>query len=69
MRRVVRFEYEEGNTESNGAVLRPVPGASQYAAPVPGLYLCCAGTHPGGGVMGAAGFNAAQRIIGDGRAS
>jgi phytoene dehydrogenase-like protein len=50
-------------------MLRPVPGASQYAAPVPGLYLCGAGTHPGGGVMGAAGFNAAQRIIGEGRAS
>jgi phytoene dehydrogenase-like protein len=50
-------------------MLRPVPAASQYAAPVPGLYLCGAGTHPGGGVMGAAGFNAAQRIIGDGRAS
>ncbi len=44
------------------------PGASQYAAPLPGLYLCGAGSHPGGGVMGAAGFNAAQRILGDGGA-
>jgi phytoene dehydrogenase-like protein len=49
-------------------MLRPVPGASRYAAPLPGLYLCGAGSHPGGGVMGAAGFNAAQRILGDGGA-
>ena len=44
-------------------MLRPVPGAAQYAAPLPGLYLCGAGTHPGGGVMGAAGMNAAQQVI------
>ncbi len=50
-------------------MLRPVPGASQYATPVPGLYLCGAGCHPGGGVMGAAGFNAARRILGEGDAS
>lgn len=44
-------------------MLRPVPGFAQYASPVPGLYLCGAGTHPGGGVMGAAGMNAAKRIL------
>lgn len=44
-------------------MLRPVPGFAQYASPVPGLYLCGAGTHPGGGVTGAAGMNAAQRIL------
>ena len=44
-------------------MLRPVPGWAQYQAPVAGLYLCGAGTHPGGGVMGAAGMNAAQRIL------
>ena len=44
-------------------MLRPVPGAAQYATPLPGLYLCGAGAHPGGGVMGAAGMNAAQQII------
>lgn len=43
-------------------MLRPVPGAAQYGTPLPGLYLCGAGAHPGGGVMGAAGRNAAQRI-------
>ncbi len=45
-------------------MMRPVPGASQYATPVDGLYLCGAGAHPGGGVMGLAGRNAAQEIIG-----
>lgn len=44
-------------------MLRPVPGAAQYAAPLSGLYLCGAGSHPGGGVMGAAGRNAASQVI------
>jgi len=44
-------------------MLRPVPGAAQYAMPVNGLYLCGAGCHPGGGVMGAAGRNAAQAVL------
>lgn len=45
-------------------MLRPVPGAAQYATPVNGLYLCGAGCHPGGGVMGSAGRNAAHAILG-----
>jgi phytoene dehydrogenase-like protein len=45
--------------------MRPVPGYARYAAPVPALYLCGAGTHPGGGVTGAPGHNAAQRILAD----
>jgi phytoene dehydrogenase-like protein len=49
-------------------MLRPVPGAAQYAMPVNGLYLCGAGAHPGGGVMGCAGKNAAQAVIQAGRA-
>jgi phytoene dehydrogenase-like protein len=44
-------------------MMRPVPGAAQYAAPVSGLWLCGAGCHPGGGVMGSSGKNAAQAII------
>ncbi|MEP5766188.1 MAG: NAD(P)/FAD-dependent oxidoreductase [Halieaceae bacterium] len=44
-------------------MMRPMPGANQYATPVPGLYLCGAGAHPGGGVMGLAGRNAAQAVI------
>jgi phytoene dehydrogenase-like protein len=42
---------------------RPVPGAARYATPLPGLYLCGAGSHPGGGVMGIAGRNAARTIL------
>lgn len=42
---------------------RPVGGAAQYAMPLDGLYLCGAGTHPGGGVSGAAGRNAAREIL------
>jgi phytoene dehydrogenase-like protein len=44
-------------------MLRPVPGWAQYATPLPGLYLCGAGAHPGGGVTGAPGMNAARRIL------
>ncbi len=43
--------------------MRPVPGATQYATPIDGLYLCGAGAHPGGGVMGLAGKNAAHEIV------
>lgn len=43
-------------------MLRPVPGAAQYETPLAGLFLCGAGAHPGGGVMGVAGRNAAKRI-------
>jgi phytoene dehydrogenase-like protein len=50
-------------------MLRPVPGAAQYAMPVNGLYLCGAGCHPGGGVMGAAGKNAAQAVLRQERAA
>ncbi|MBM4195517.1 MAG: NAD(P)/FAD-dependent oxidoreductase [Gammaproteobacteria bacterium] len=44
-------------------MLRPVPGAAQYAMPLDGLYLCGAGCHPGGGVMGSAGGNAARAVL------
>jgi phytoene dehydrogenase-like protein len=43
--------------------VRPVAGAAQYAMPLDGLFLCGAGTHPGGGVSGAAGRNAARAIL------
>ena len=43
--------------------VRPVSGAAQYTMPLDGLYLCGAGTHPGGGVSGAAGRNAARVIL------
>ena len=50
-------------------MLRPVPGAAQYAMPVNGLYLCGAGCHPGGGVMGSAGRNAARAVLAGERAA
>jgi phytoene dehydrogenase-like protein len=43
--------------------MRPVPGWSRYRMPIEGLYLCGSGTHPGGGIPGAAGRNAAREIL------
>ncbi len=48
-------------------MMRPFHGASQYGTPVEGLFLCGAGSHPGGGVMGLAGRNAAKEIIKGGK--
>lgn len=48
---------------------RPVPGYAQYRSPIPGLYICGSSTHPGGGVMGAPGRNAAREILRDMRLS
>jgi phytoene dehydrogenase-like protein len=45
--------------------LRPMPGWSNYRMPVPGLYLCGSAAHPGGGVTGAPGYNAAKVIASD----
>ncbi len=45
--------------------VRPVAGASQYRMPLDGLYLCGAGAHPGGGVSGAPGRNAARAVQSD----
>ena len=44
---------------------RPVPGAAQYRSPIKGLWMCGSSTHPGGGVMGAPGRNAAAEILRD----
>jgi phytoene dehydrogenase-like protein len=44
---------------------RPMLGYADYRMPVPGLYLCGSGGHPGGGVTGAPGHNAAQAVIAD----
>jgi phytoene dehydrogenase-like protein len=44
---------------------RPVPGYAQYRGPVRGVYMCGSSTHPGGGVMGAPGHNAAHAILRD----
>ncbi|MGO8868385.1 MAG: phytoene desaturase family protein [Alphaproteobacteria bacterium] len=45
--------------------LRPHPKAARYRTPIEGLYLCGSGAHPGGGVTGAPGHNAAKRVIKD----
>jgi phytoene dehydrogenase-like protein len=49
------------------AFMRPAPALAGYATPLHGLYLCGAGTHPGGGVTAASGHNAAQQILRDRR--
>jgi phytoene dehydrogenase-like protein len=59
------FQGEQGLDQM--AFMRPSPLLAQYATPVDGLYLCGAGTHPGGGVMGACGHNSAQRVLKDRR--
>jgi phytoene dehydrogenase-like protein len=48
-------------------VMRPVAGWARYRTPVRGLYLCGSGAHPGGGVMGAPGYNAAREMLKDGK--
>jgi beta-carotene ketolase (CrtO type) len=50
--------------EQSGA-MRPIPELSQYRMPVPNVYLCGAGSHPGGGVSMMPGRNAARRILAD----
>jgi phytoene dehydrogenase-like protein len=66
-----RFGLTGGNifqgamTPSQLLFLRPFAGAARYRTPVRDLYLCGAATHPGGGVMGACGRNAAREILRD----
>jgi phytoene dehydrogenase-like protein len=59
------FQGEQGLDQM--AFMRPCPELSRYATPVDGLYLCGAGTHPGGGVIAASGHNAAHRVLRDRR--
>jgi phytoene dehydrogenase-like protein len=59
------FQGEQGLDQM--AFMRPSPMLAQYATPVHGLYLCGAGTHPGGGVIAAGGHNAAHRVLRDRR--
>jgi phytoene dehydrogenase-like protein len=50
---------------SSLSFMRPVPGYADYRTPIRGLYMCGAATHPGGGVMGACGYNAAREMLRD----
>ena len=45
--------------------LRPAFGFADYKSPIEGLYICGAGTHPGGGISGSSGLNAARKILND----
>ncbi|HEU4403116.1 MAG TPA: NAD(P)/FAD-dependent oxidoreductase [Candidatus Polarisedimenticolia bacterium] len=46
------------------SMMRPAPGYADYRSPIRGLWQCGSGTHPGGGVMGMGGHNAAREILG-----
>ena len=64
-----RFGLSEGNIFQGELsleqlfFLRPVPGWAQYRTPIRNLYMCGSATHPGGGIMGAPGLNAAKKIL------
>jgi phytoene dehydrogenase-like protein len=66
-----RFTLTGGNIFQGAMTLnqlfsrRPLAGYADYRTPIRGLYLCGAATHPGGGVMGACGYNAAREILRD----
>lgn len=66
-----QFAFSEGNPDQGEMTLdqilflRPVPGWAHSATPVPGLYLCGAAAHPGGGLHGRPGRLAARRVIHD----
>ena len=59
--------FQGAMTLDNLFFLRPAPGYARYRTPVRGLYLCGSAAHPGGGVMGACGYNAAREILKDAR--
>ena len=59
--------FQGAMTPSQLFSFRPVPGYADYRTPIRGLYLCGAAAHPGGGVMGAPGYNAAREILRDRR--
>jgi phytoene dehydrogenase-like protein len=66
-----RYGLPEGNLNHGEMTLdqffhmRPVPGCARYRTPVGGMYLCGAGSHPGGGINGVPGRNAAREILKD----
>jgi phytoene dehydrogenase-like protein len=57
--------YHGAMTPDQLFFLRPGEGASSHHTPVPGLYLCASGTHPGGGVFGVPGRNGARTVLTD----
>ncbi len=69
------YRLPEGNPSHGEMTLdqflhmRPLPGYAQYRSPAPGLYLCGASAHPGGGVTGIPGRNAARELLNDWRSN
>jgi phytoene dehydrogenase-like protein len=61
--------YAPGHLAVEDVSARPILGHADYRMPLPGLYLCGSGAHPGGGVTGAPGHNAAQAVFADRRRS
>lgn len=65
------FGLHKGNFHHSSLALhqlayaRPAPGFARYRSPIPGLYMCSSGTHPGGGVQGAPGHNCAKIVLSD----
>jgi len=65
------YDLPEGNPVQGEMTLdqflwmRPIPGYGQYRTPLDNLYLCSAATHPGGGITGINGKNAAREILKD----
>jgi phytoene dehydrogenase-like protein len=57
--------YHGAMTPDQLFAFRPAAGYADYRTPVRGLYMCGSGTHPGGGVWGAAGWNAAHEVLRD----
>jgi phytoene dehydrogenase-like protein len=74
---ITPYDYEKGYHTTEGSIfhgqmgldqlliMRPLAGYTQYRMPIKNLYLCGAGSHPGGGVTGAPGYNAARQILKD----
>jgi phytoene dehydrogenase-like protein len=56
--------FQGAMTPNQLFAFRPVPGFARHRTPIKGLYLCGAAAHPGGGVMGTPGLNAAREILG-----
>ena len=59
------YVVSPGETLDQILFMRPVYGFAGYRTPVRGLYLCGAGAHPGGGIAGGAGANAAKAVLAD----
>ena len=60
-------DLEQEYHVTGGLMMRPTFGAAQYSTPLSGLFLCSAGCHPGGGISGGPGHNAARAVIKAGR--